>query len=218
MTTPHVGRPTGLLRRLVVLVIGILSLLLGVAMTIAADVGAGSWQVFEVALADRTGLGLGTVIIIESVVAIAIAWWWLGQPLGPATIVLGLSGGPFIQWSLTWLPQVDTVPAGVAMLLVGSVLTALGVGLYVPAELGPSAQDSLFVGLYRRFDIRPGIVKFLLDAALALAGWALGGPIGLGTVLVTVLIPPMVDVALPWGHVLANTPDPRRHVTATAAI
>lgn len=114
---PQGSPPPGLIRRWMVLACGIGALLPGVAMTIAADVGLGSWQVFEVALADLTGLALGAVIVIESVVALTIAWWCLGQKPGPGTFVLGLLGGPIIQWTLTRLPTPDTLSGSMVMLL-----------------------------------------------------------------------------------------------------
>ena len=211
------SRRTGLLRRWAMLVVGMPALLLGVAMTITAGLGVGSWQVFELALADRTGLALGTVIVLESVVVLAIAWYWLDQVPGPATLVLGLGGGPFIEWTLGWLPAPITLVPALALLLAGAALVAIGLGLYIPAELGPSAQDALFVGAYRRWDLRPGRVRFATDFMLVGVGWILGGPIGLGTVVVTFVIPALVDVTLPWGHRLAGTAaTPDEHpVTAT---
>lgn len=199
-------RRNALLRRWAMLAVGLPVLVGGVAMTIAAGLGVGSWQVFELALADRTGLALGTVIVVESVVALAIAWAWLGQVPGPATLVLGLGAGPYLEWTLGWLPAPTTVLPALGLLLAGSALVAVGVGLYIPAELGPSAQDALFVGIYRRYDLRPGWVRFGTDFTLVGVGWLLGGPIGLGTVVVTFLIPALVDVTLPWGHRLAGTP------------
>lgn len=209
-------RRSPLARRWAVLCLGLPVLVIGVAMTITSGLGVGSWQVFELALTDLTGLRLGTIIVIESIVAVAIAWSWLGQAPGPGTLVLALGAGPFIEWSLTWLPAPTTLAPSLALLVTGSALVALGVGLYIPAELGPSAQDSLFVGIYRRFGLRPGWVRFATDSALVAVGWALGGPIGLGTVIVTFLIPALVDRTLPMGHRLAGTTLSRDDVPITA--
>ncbi len=210
---------SGLGRRWLVLVVGMSALVTGVAMTIASDLGPGSWQVLEVALSEVFGVNLGTVIVIESLLALALAWGWLGQRPGPATVVLGLLGGPAIDLLLDWLPVPGSTGASVAMMLAGSLLVAFGIGLYVPAELGPSAQDSLFVGLYRRFDMRPGTAKFGSDFVIIAIGWLLGGPVGIGTVIVTFTVPPLVNVLLPIGHRLAGTsvvPDIPGPVTATS--
>jgi len=194
-----------LARRWLILAIGMTALLTGVAMTIASNLGPGSWQVLEVALAGVFDVDLGVVIVIESLVALSIAWAWLGQRPGPATVVLGVLGGPSIDILLEWLPAPTTTGSSLALLLAGSLLIAVGIALYVPAELGPSAQDSLFVGLYRRFSMRPGTAKFGTDFLIIAVGWVLGGPVGLGTVLVTFLVPPVVDVLMPVGHRLAGT-------------
>lgn len=205
-----------LLRRWLVLALGALTLMTGVAASINAGIGTGSWQALETGLVATTGLGLGWVVVLESLVALAVAWLLLDQPPGPATVLIALAGGPVIQAMTGVLPMAEGWPGGLAMLVVGSLAIGVGVGLYVPAELGPTAQDSLFVGLYRKLGWRPGVAKFLSDAALVVVGWILGGQVGVGTVIVTLLVPPVVDVVLPRGHRLAGTMGPAPVATTTA--
>lgn len=202
------SRWSGLARRWLVLSVGVTLLLTGVAATINAGIGVSSWQVFETGLAATTGLPLGWVLVLESVAVLLIAWLALGIRPGPATVLLALAGGPAIDGLMAILPTPVGWPGSLAMLVVGSALIGVGISLYVPAELGPSAQDSLFVGLYRRLGIRPGIAKFGTDVALVAVGWVLGGQVGVGTVIVTVAVPPMIDRLMPVGHRLAATPIP----------
>lgn len=206
--TPVPIRARGLVRRWVVLLVGVTILVSGVAASINAGIGVASWQVFETGLAAVTGLPLGWILLLESVVVLLVAWLALGIRPGPATVLLALAGGPAIDWLTGALPTPDAFGWALAMLVVGSVMIGVGISLYVPAELGPSAQDSLFVGLYRRLGLRPGVAKFGTDLALVLAGWLMGGQVGIGTVLVTVLIPPMIDLLMPVGHRIAGTPVP----------
>jgi uncharacterized membrane protein YczE len=109
---------------------------------------------------------------------------------------------------LAVLATPDALAGRVALLTVGSVLVAIGVAFYLAADLGASAQDSVFVGLYRRYLVRPGAVRFGLDATLVALGATLGGQLGAGTVAVTVLVPALIEPALRLGHRLADTPPP----------
>lgn len=197
-------------RRWTVLVVGVLLLGFGVALSITAGVGVGSWQVFETGMVDATGLTFAVVVIAESLVALALAWVWLRVPPGPATVVIAFLIGPFVDVLLDVIPEPDAVPWGIVQFGVGTTLVGIGVGLYVAADLGPSAQDALFVGLYRRYPIRPGVARFLLDGVLVLLGFALGGQLGIGTAMTIVMLPFVVELALPIGHRLAGTVDPRR--------
>ncbi len=203
-------------RRWAVLVVGVLLLGVGVAMSITAGIGVGSWQVFETGLVDSTGLTFAVVVIAESFVALALAWFWLRVPPGPATVVIAFLIGPFVDVLLDVIPEPDALAWGIVQFGVGTTLIGIGVGLYVAADLGPSAQDALFVGLYRRYPIRPGVARFLLDGVLVLLGFALGGQLGIGTAMTIVLLPLAVEVSLPFGHRLAGTRDPR-HVDPIAA-
>jgi uncharacterized membrane protein YczE len=192
-------------RRWGVFLLGVLMLGTGVALSITADVGVGSWQVFETGLVETTGLPFGIVVIIESLVALTLAWVWLKQPPGIATVVIALGLGPLVGVLLEVLPTPGTLPLGLAQFAVGTLGIGVGVGFYVAAELGPSAQDALFVGLYRHYPMRPGTARFLLDASLVVGGFALGGQLGLGTVVITLGLPFVVEPALRVGHRLAGT-------------
>lgn len=218
-TSPIMATPAPthrLVRRWATFLAGATLLLSGVAATIVSGIGAGSWQAFETGLVAATGAPLGTVLVVESLVALALAWLLFRQPPGPATLILALAGGPVIDLLVDVLPNPASFGAGVVWSLVGSVLIGLGVGMYVPADLGPTAQDALFVGLYRRLRWRPGVAKFALDLLLVLAGWLLGGQVGLGTVLVTIVVPPIVDTTMPRCRQLARTAGPTHEPTTTA--
>ena len=61
---------------------GIACLLTGISLAITAELGVGSWQVFETGLVEATGLGFGTVVLLEALGALALAWIWLGERPG----------------------------------------------------------------------------------------------------------------------------------------
>lgn len=202
-TSPGLGTP----RRWAVFVVGFAALITGIALSIAADLGVGSWQVFETGLVEATGLGFGTVILLEAAVALAIAWLWFGERPWIATALLALGGVP-LGMLIDAVGEPEHLGLRVVMLAVGSALIALGVAFYLASSLGASAQDALFVGFYRTYDVRPSVVRFGLDATLVIAGFLLGGQLGAGTVAVTLLVPALIEPALRIGHRLADTPLP----------
>ena len=192
-------------RRWAVFLVGVTLLGTGVALSIAAEVGVGSWQVLETGLVESTGARFGVVVVVESLVALTLAWVWLRQPPGIATVLIAFALGPLIDVLLGVLPQTDALGWSVAQFTVGTVLIGTGVGFYVAAELGPSAQDALFVGFYRRYPVRPRTVRLGLDLLLVAGGFALGGQLGIGTVVVTLGLPLVVEPALKVGHRMAGT-------------
>lgn len=187
--------------------VGLACLLTGIALAITAELGVGSWQVFETGLVEATGLGFGTVVLGEALAALALAWFWLGERPWIATLVLAF-GGVGIGALLDVLSTPASLAGRIALLGVGAVLIAVGVAFYLAADLGPSAQDALFVGIYRRYEVRPAIVRFVLDGSLVVGGFLLGGQLGAGTVAMTVLVPVLIEPGLRLGHRLADTPVP----------
>ena len=183
------------------------ALVLGVAMSITAGLGVGSWQVFETGLMATTGLPFAPVAVAESVVLLVVAWVWLKQPPWVATVVLAFAGIP-IGWFLETIDEPDTLTGRVVLLLISTVLIAVGVAFYLAAGLGASAQDAMFVGLYETYGLRPGRVRLGLDGTLVVLGTLLGGQFGIGTLVATVGIPLIIEPALRVGHRLADTPLP----------
>ena len=88
------------------------------------------------------------------------------------------------------------------MLLGGIVVTALGMGLYIGAGLGPGPRDGLMTGIAARGHPL-WLVRTLLELTALLAGWVLGGDVGIGTVLFAFGIGPI-------GHYFLAPLPPRR--------
>lgn len=196
-------------RRWATFVLGATLLALGVATSVSAgaevDVGVGSWQALETGLVTTTGAGFGVVVVVESLLALLLAYLLFRVRPGPATLVVAVVVGPAVQALLGVLPVPTTVPGAVGMLALGTVVLGLGVGLYVAADLGPSAQDALFVGMFTRLPLRPITARLLLDGLLALGGLLLGGQTGPGTLVVLLVLPPLVDAGLALGRRFADT-------------
>jgi uncharacterized membrane protein YczE len=71
-------------------------------------------------------------------------------------------------------------------MLAGFVFMALGMWIYMRGEQCCGPRDSLLVGLGKRMPKVPiGIVEILLWMVVLLAGWLLGGPVGIGTLIST---------------------------------
>lgn len=203
ITPPVFGTP----RRWGVFLTGVAFLMVGIALSVTADLGVGSWQVLETGVMETTGLSFAVVVLIESVVALTLAWVWLGQRPWIATVLMAFAGVG-IGAMLAVLETPEAVIGQVVMLAVGVTLIGVGVAFYLASDLGASAQDAMFVGFYRTYSVRPGLVRLGLDATLVVSGALLGGQIGAGTVLVTVGVPVVIEPALRAGHRLAGTPLP----------
>lgn len=192
-----------------------MALVTGIASIVRADLGAGSWQVLETGLVETFGRSFTTVTLIEAAVALALAMVWLGQRPWIATVVLAFAGAG-IDPMLELLETPSTVPGQIGLFAAGTISLTVGVAFYLSAALGASAQDALFVGIYERYELRPGVVRFWFDAVLVVGGIALGGAFGPGTFAITVAMPALIEPAMRVGHRLAGTEAPRSLRSTTA--
>ena len=83
-------------------------------------------------------------------------------------------------------------------LIVSVVANGLAGALYIGAGLGPGPRDGLMTGLARRTGWSLRLVRTAIELVVLAAGWALGGTIGVGTVLYAFTIGPLVQTFLPW--------------------
>jgi len=159
----------------------------GVHLTIFANIGLAPWDCLGMGISCHTPLNYGLSMTAMSVV-ILIVDVLLGERIGFGTIIDALLTGNFVQMynDLNPLPENRSLWLGVAAMLAGFVFMALGMLVYMKAAQGCGPRDSLLIALGKRAHKLPiGLVEVLLWAAVTLAGWLLGGPVGVGTLIST---------------------------------
>ncbi|MGZ4690987.1 MAG: membrane protein YczE [Acidimicrobiia bacterium] len=193
-------------RRLPRLVVGLLALGIGIAMMVEARLGVSPYDVLHQGLADLTGLSFGTVVIGLGLLVLLL-WIPLGQRFGIGTVINTLTVGLIVDAFLDWSPDPSTIGLRWVYLLGGIVIIAFGVGLYIGAGLGPGPRDGLMTGIaakgYPLWLVRTG-----LELTALLAGWLLGGDVGIGTLLFAFGIGPLGHFFLLRLHLGVGGGDP----------
>jgi uncharacterized membrane protein YczE len=165
------------------------------ALMVEARLGLGPWDVLHQGLARTVGVQIGWVVVAVSVVVL-LAWIPLRQRPGFGTVSNALLVGLAVNGALDVLPAPDSLVARIGYFASGVILNAAATGLYIGARLGPGPRDGLMTGLASRgHSIRA--VRTAIEVSVAVVGFALGGSIGIGTVVYAVTIGPLVQVFLP---------------------
>jgi len=159
-------------------------------------------------LADLTGLSFGTVVIGLGAL-ILLLWIPLGQKFGIGTVINTLVVGLIIDAFLELSPNPDALALRWTYLIAGIVIVAFGVGLYIGAGLGPGPRDGLMTGIAAKGH-RLWLVRTGLELTALVAGWLLGGDVGIGTLLFAFGIGPLGHYFLLKLHlgVRGGDPDP----------
>lgn len=197
-----------LARRLPRLLAGIVLLGVGIAPVIDAELGVAPWDVLHQGLAEVTGLSFGEVVVLVGLVVL-VAWLPLKQRVGLGTVINTLSVGFIVNGMLDVLPEVHDLWVRWAMLLGGIVVSAAGMALYIGAGLGPGPRDGLMTAIAARGHPL-WLVRTVIELLALGIGLALGGDVGVGTVLFAFGIGPIGHWFLKRWHlgVAGTDPDP----------
>ncbi|MDH6182542.1 putative membrane protein YczE [Microbacteriaceae bacterium SG_E_30_P1] len=201
-----------LVRRITQLVGGLFLYGIAIALIVRAGIGVAPWDVLTQGIVAQTGLSFGLVTNIVGA-TVLLLWIPIRQKPGMGTVLNVLLVGPSAQLGLWFIPEASDVGTRVALFAGGLALLALATGLYIGAGYGPGPRDGLMTGIHRRWGVRIWIVRTAIEGTVLAIGWALGGNVGIGTLLFALLIGPMVGVTLPLLRVqLPASPTPRKVV------
>jgi uncharacterized membrane protein YczE len=198
--------PAELRRRLPRLLAGIVVLAGGISLMLQARLGVSPYDVLHQGLSRVTGLSFGTVVVLLGL-AILVVWIPIGQRPGIGTVVNTVTVGFVVDAFLRVLPAPSEPALRWPMLLGGIVVVALGMGLYIGAGLGPGPRDGLMTGIAAKGHPLWAVRTALELSALAV-GWALGGDVGVGTVLFAFGIGPLGHWFLARLHLGIGDVDP----------
>ncbi|KGX88978.1 YczE/YyaS/YitT family protein [Pontibacillus litoralis] len=178
--------------------IGLIILALGIALTIKGEkLGIGPWDVFHVGLYEKFGLTVGSWSIIAGVIIVAITSiaWKQWPQFG--TILNMFLLGVFIDIFLLILPNPDTMLMMVLCFVTGVIILAYGIGIYVAPELGAGPRDGLMLLIHDVTGWKVQWVRNGIEITVFLLGWMLGGPVGIGTVIIAFFLGTLVGYTLP---------------------
>lgn len=162
---------------------------------VKANLGLDPWDVLHQGLSRRSGVSLGTVVVLSSV-AVLLMWIPLRQRPGIGTLADVVMMGAVIDLTMPLVPEPTTLWVRLLFLAAALGLNGLSTSMYVGAGLGPGPRDGLMTGLAGRgHSIR--VVRVALDASVLTVGWLLGGTVGFGTVASALTLGPIVHVLLP---------------------
>ncbi len=167
------------------------------ALMVRGALGLAPWDVLHSGLIEHLPLSLGQMVVLVSF-AVLLLWIPLRERPGLGTLANAVVVGIATDATLAVTTEPDAVWARGTMMVLGVLLNASATALYIGAQLGRGPRDGLMTGLARRTGLSLRLVRTTLEVTVVLAGLALGGALGAGTVLYALTIGPLAQLALPW--------------------
>ncbi|PIC98054.1 YitT family protein [Sporosarcina sp. P29] len=177
---------------------GMMIMSLGISLMIKGQrLGIAPWDVLHLGLYQNFGLTIGSWSIISGFVIISVTsiilreWprWgtWLNM------LVIGL----FIDFFNWLIPDVTSLTVQIICFIIGVFVLSYGVGIYVSPNLGAGPRDSLMLLFVEKFGWSLRLVRTTIEAIATLIGFLLGGPVGIGTLVVVLFSGQIIQIALP---------------------
>ncbi|MGA0342922.1 MAG: YczE/YyaS/YitT family protein [Arenicellales bacterium] len=177
----------------------------GEAFFIAAGLGVSPWTVLAQGVSLQTNWSVGVSTFVVSV-AVLLLWWPLRERPGLGTLSNAVVIAIAIDVMTPVLSGFESDWIRPVWVLIGVALIGLGSGLYLTANLGPGPRDGLMTGIQRRSGKPIGWVRAGIEILVLVAGWFLGGSVGVGTVVFALGVGHSVAVFLSLMRVFSRQP------------
>jgi uncharacterized membrane protein YczE len=184
-----------LARRLLQLYLGLALYGASASLIILSALGNDPWDVLHQGLSRQTGIGTGIWVCIAGAL-VMLLWIPLRQRPGLGTLSNVVVVGLVLELCLVAFEPAHSPAARWTLLGSGVLLNGMATGLYIGASFGPGPRDGLMTGLAARgMSLRA--VRTGIELTVLVAGIALGGTAGIGTVIYALAIGPLAHVFVP---------------------
>lgn len=193
--------------RVVLLLVGLWIAHLGVTLFLQTNLGSDPFNVFLQGLFRAipwpawAGMTHGRVHLLVSLLIMVVLLVVDRSYVGIGTVLCMALGGPIIDVYTLWLAPFlnETLPLAVRvpMLAVGCVILAFGMTIVIRSQAGTGPNDLVAVVLSDKSGKPFGPVRIGVDLTFALVGFALGGVVGIGTIICAFLVGPAAQLFFP---------------------
>lgn len=178
--------------------VGLFIMALGITMIIKGDrVGVNAWDVLHIALYQNFGLSIGSWIIITGILIVAFTSLMYRRLPKLGTWLNMLLTGIFIDFFNWLLPDTESFGFQLLYFLLGIFVLGFGTGMYISPNLGSGPRDSLMMWIVEKLGGSIKMARISIEFIVALIGWILGGPLGIGTIVIAIFSGYIVQFALP---------------------
>ena len=197
-----------LLLRVIILMIGLTIAHLGVTLFILADLGSDPFNVLVQGIFRTIGGILDWSFITHGRVHIVICFIIILALLAVdksyvkiGTVLCMIFGGPIIDIFTIVLAPIfqisDSLVFKIILLALGCVILAYGMTIVIKSDAGTGPNDLVSVVISDKTKKKFSIVRIIVDVSFVVAGFILGGSLGIGTIICAFCVGPVAGHFLP---------------------
>ncbi|UOQ92685.1 membrane protein [Halobacillus shinanisalinarum] len=182
----------------IIYALGLVVSSLGLALIIKSGLGVGPGDSVAVGISRHTPITVGNVMIIAFVILLLVnAWLERKRPQFESLlpiIIRGRSLDIFLYGTLDqatfelWWSQWG-------IFTLGLVATAVGIAVYLRTPFPRIPLDHFMMIMNEKTKRSKSSVRIATESGMALIGFLLGAPVGIGTLIVAILLGPFIQTA-----------------------
>jgi|SRR5699024_3506509 len=187
-----------ILKRWIFFIAGMIILSFGVTLTIKGRLlGLAPWDVLHYGLWQTFGLTIGSWAIIVGAIIVIFTAVALKRLPKLGVYINMFTIGIFIDVFNFLLPDVDGWIMHILIFTVGLFVMAFGIAFYITPNLGAGPRDTLMLFFVEKFNLKLSSARNLMEIFALLAGFLLGGPVFIGTIIIVFLLGRLIEQFLP---------------------
>ena len=168
---------------------------IGEGLLLVSFTGASPWSVLAQGISHYVDLSIGTITFFISLFVIFL-WIFLKQKPGMGTVLNAIIIAAMIDVCLKYVSTPESFEQKITLAVFAVIITGIGSGIYLVANLGPGPRDGLMTGIQKKTNFPIASVRGFLEISVVSIGWYLGGTVGVGTLLFAFGIGPCVAFGL----------------------
>lgn len=183
------------------LLFGVMLCSFGVVVILNSNLGLSPWDVLNQGLNKKFGITLGEASFVVGAVVVVFSIF-LKQPIGSGTVVNFIAVGLFMDIFiyLDFIPRGVNIFEQILLLVIGLVVFCYGCYLYMATGLGCGPRDGLMMILTKRTKYPLWQVKTVLEIGALGLGYLLDGTVGVGTIISSICVGPMIQYFFKLHH------------------
>lgn len=197
------------LRRLLMLLIGVVITEFGSQLLVALRVGADPFMILIQGISRQSGLSYGQTSTVLMLLCFAAIFLLERNSIRPGTVFCIFCLGPLVDF-YAWLfslilPHDRSLPITVLLIVLACVIVSLGLSISVTSHAGACSNDLIPVIAHEKLaGMQIRTARMLWDGVGIIAGYCLGGTLGIGTVIALTLYGPGLQFFLPVAKWLSS--------------
>ena len=185
--------------RLAFYVGGMIVMAFGISTTyLAAKRGTGAFDALNFGMAKTIGLNTGYWILINGILLVLLTAVIEKKLPKILCVIPVMIIGHFVNyWDALLSPlATNDLAWQIAFLAIGLLIISFGAAAYLSANMAPSPVDLITLTLAKQANKSFGLMKTVTEASFFLLAILFSGSIGIGTVVITLLIGPIIQMFL----------------------